>query len=292
MKRHPKLHAGRRKPKTRWKDSHHLASHTINHDDPAQNAGITAEFSHPQRMTQDYKAILTGLVFPGGKVRPSSVPTPNRENASADQLCPPAEQPRPGRIESPAPHRRKGADGHSAAPVLRPKCVQMFLAHRGGEVRGRIAAILNQGHIAHYNDRRGFFGFFDCCDDQEAAHGLFDAVRRWFADQDIHRLRGPTNPSLNYELGLLIDGFDSPPTFMMTYNPPYYERLVESYGFRKTQDLYAFWGDLEMLPKIAKSSRPSPNRSSSDTTSNSARWTPRGFGKTWRCFSRSTTARW
>ena len=136
-------------------------------------------------------------------------------------------------------------------PFYERNSVQTFLAYRGDEVCGRIAAILNQGHIAQYNDRRGFFGFFDCIDDQEAANGLFDAVRQWFADQDIHRLRGPTNPSLNYELGLLIDGFDSPPTFMMTYNPPYYERLIENYGFRKTQDLYAFWGHIDMLPKIA-----------------------------------------
>ena len=130
------------------------------------------------------------------------------------------------------------------------------MAYRDGEVCGRIAAILNQGHIAQYNDRRGFFGFFDCVDDQEAANGLFDAVRQWFADQDIHRLRGPTNPSLNHELGLLIEGFDSPPTFMMTYNPPYYARLIENYGFRKTQDLYAFWGHVDMLPKIAQKLRP------------------------------------
>ena len=133
---------------------------------------------------------------------------------------------------------------------------QTFLAYRGGEVCGRIAAILNQGHNVHYDERRGFFGFFDCIDDQEAANGLFDAVRQWFDDQDIHRLRGPTNPSLNYELGLLIDGFDSPPTFMMTYNPPYYERLFENYGFRKTQDLYAFWGHIDMLPQIGAKLRP------------------------------------
>ena len=98
--------------------------------------------------------------------------------------------------------------------------------------------------------RRGFFGFFECVDDQEVADGLLDAVRQWFADQGIYCLRGPTNPSLNYELGLLIEGFDSAPTFMMTYNPPYYARLLESYGFRKTQDLYAFWGHIDMLPKI------------------------------------------
>ena len=57
-------------------------------------------------------------------------------------------------------------------------------------------------------------------------------------------------------MGLLIDGFDSPPTFMMTYNPPYYARLIENYGFRKTQDLYAFWGHIDMLPKIAREARP------------------------------------
>ncbi|MFZ1932931.1 MAG: GNAT family N-acetyltransferase [Thermoguttaceae bacterium] len=136
-------------------------------------------------------------------------------------------------------------------PFYERNSCQTFLAYRGDEVCGRIAAILNQGHNVHYDERRGFFGFFDCSDDQEAANGLFDAVRQWFDDQDIHRLRGPTNPSLNYELGLLIDGFDSPPTFMMTYNPPYYQRLLENYGFGKTQDLFAFWGHLDMLPKIA-----------------------------------------
>ena len=146
--------------------------------------------------------------------------------------------------------------GYKPHPFYARNSVQTFLATRGGEVCGRIGAILNQGHNVRHNERRGFFGFFDCRDDQEAADGLFDAVREWFADQDIHNLRGPTNPSLNYELGLLIDGFDSTPTFMMTYNPPYYERLIENYGFRKTQDLYAFWGNLDMLPAVAAKLKP------------------------------------
>lgn len=141
-------------------------------------------------------------------------------------------------------------------PFYERNSAQTFLAYRNGEVCGRIAAILNRGHNLYYNERRGFFGFFDCIDDQEAANGLFDAVRQWFAEQGIFSMRGPTNPSLNYELGLLIDGFDSPPTFMMTYNPPYYERLVENYGFRKTQDLFAFWGHIDMLPGIASKLAP------------------------------------
>jgi GNAT superfamily N-acetyltransferase len=134
--------------------------------------------------------------------------------------------------------------------------IQTFLAVRGGEVVGRIAAILNHGHNIHYKERRGFFGFFDCRDDQEAANGLFDAVRQWFSEQGIYQLRGPTNPSLNYELGLLIEGFDSQPTFMMTYNPPYYQRMIENYGFKKTQDLYAFWGHVDMLPPIVAKLQP------------------------------------
>lgn len=146
--------------------------------------------------------------------------------------------------------------GYRRHPFYERNQVQTFLACRGNDVCGRIAAILNRGYIECHSERRGFFGFFECVDDQQVANGLFDAARQWFADQGIHSMRGPTNPSQNYELGLLIDGFDSSPFFMMTYNPAYYARLVEGYGFRKVQDLYAYWGHLEMLPKIQAKLRP------------------------------------
>ncbi len=133
---------------------------------------------------------------------------------------------------------------------------QTFLAFRDGQPCGRVAAILNHGHNERYSERLGFLGFFDCVDDQQVADGLFRAAAAWFAARDIHHLRGPTNPSLNYELGLLVDGFDSPPTFMMTYNPPYYARLIEGTGFHKVQDLYAYWGHLGMLPEISQKLNP------------------------------------
>ena len=116
-------------------------------------------------------------------------------------------------------------------------------------------------------------------------------MRQWFADQDIHRLRGPANPSLNYEVGLLIDGFDSPPTFMMTYNPPYYARLIENYGFRKTQDLYAFWGHMDMLPKIREKLRPVAEQIIERYNVRCGRWTRRGSGRRGDVPRRSTTAR-
>jgi len=150
----------------------------------------------------------------------------------------------------PLRRNQKELVGYRYNPFYERNQAQTFLAYRDGEVCGRIAAILNHGHIEQQQDRRGFFGFFECVDDQQVADALFDAVRGWFAQRDIDWLRGPTNPSLNHEAGLLVDGFDSSPFFMMTYNPRYYAALIERYGFRKTQDTYAYWGRIEWLPKL------------------------------------------
>jgi GNAT superfamily N-acetyltransferase len=128
--------------------------------------------------------------------------------------------------------------------------IQTFLALRDGEPCGRVAAILNHAHNRYHREQRGFFGFFESIDSHAVASSLLDAARAWLAERGIHAVRGPANPSLNYECGLLIDGFDSPPFFMMTYNPPYYPRLIEDYGFRKVQDMYAFWGHIDMLSSI------------------------------------------
>jgi GNAT superfamily N-acetyltransferase len=127
-----------------------------------------------------------------------------------------------------------------------------FVALRDGKAVGRVSAIINHAHNRWYHEKRGFFGFFECIDDQEVATGLFDAALDYFAANGIEAVRGPVNPSLNYEVGLLIDGFDDPPWFMMTYNKPYYGRLIEGYGFRKAQDLYAFWGHIGMLEEVSR----------------------------------------
>ncbi|HMP08429.1 MAG TPA: N-acetyltransferase, partial [Lacipirellulaceae bacterium] len=130
--------------------------------------------------------------------------------------------------------------------------VRHFLARREGRPVGRIAAIINHAHNRWYREQRGFFGFFESVDDAEVSGGLFDAARGWLGERGIEALRGPVNPSLNYEVGLLVEGFDDAPWFMMTYNKPYYERLFDQYGFRKAQDLYAFWGHLSMLEEVTQ----------------------------------------
>ena len=130
--------------------------------------------------------------------------------------------------------------------------IQTFLARQGDRVVGRIAAIVNHAHNKKYKEQRGFFGFFECEDNVETARGLFDAARAWLKEKGMATLRGPMNPSMNYECGLLIEGFDSPPTFMMTYNPPYYLPLIEACGLSKSQDMAAFWGHVDMLDGLDK----------------------------------------
>jgi len=127
---------------------------------------------------------------------------------------------------------------------------QTFLALKDGEPVGRVLALVNRAHNRFHKESRGFFGFFESIDDQEVAGGLFDAARAWLSERDIQAIRGPMNPSMNHECGLLIEGFDTPPFFMMTHNLPYYQRLIEDYGFRKVDDMVAFWGHISMLENL------------------------------------------
>ncbi len=140
--------------------------------------------------------------------------------------------------------------GYKPHPFYDKGQVQTFLALRDGQPCGRVAAIINPAHNERHQEQRGFFGFFESIDDQSVACGLLDAAREWFREKEMSCMRGPCNPSLNYECGLLVEGFDTPPTFMMTYNPPYYAKLIEGCGFEKSQDLYAYWGEMKDLGKL------------------------------------------
>lgn len=117
---------------------------------------------------------------------------------------------------------------------------QLFLATRNGTPVGRIAAIENRAHNEFHNDRVGFFGFFECRDDQEAANALFDAAETWLRSRHLDTMRGPMNPSTNHECGMLVGGFHQHPMIMTTWNPPYYSTLTEHAGFTKAKDLLAY----------------------------------------------------
>jgi GNAT superfamily N-acetyltransferase len=117
---------------------------------------------------------------------------------------------------------------------------EFFLARRDGRVVGRIAAVKDRNHNRFHSEEAGFFGFFECADDHEAARALLEQARQWTATRGAKFLRGPVNPSTNYECGMLIEGFDRDPMVMMTWNPPYYPALMERVGLRKAKDLLAY----------------------------------------------------
>ncbi|MBI5470782.1 MAG: hypothetical protein HY961_00410 [Ignavibacteriae bacterium] len=126
-------------------------------------------------------------------------------------------------------------------PFYKHAEMEMFLAEQDGNVVGRIAAIINDNHNREHNENIGFFGFFECFDDQAVANALFDVAATWLRNKGVTAMRGPVSPSVNDEYGMLIEGFEHPPAILMAYNPPYYQKLVETYGFTKAKDLYSYY---------------------------------------------------
>lgn len=130
-----------------------------------------------------------------------------------------------------------------------------FLARDGREVVGRIAAILNHAHNRAHEENVAFFGFFETVNRQDVAHALLAAAEEWARQRGVDAVRGPANPSTNYECGLLVEGFDRPPVLMMTYNPSWYADLIEGAGYAKAKDLYAYYSpvhdaSLQRLQKL------------------------------------------
>jgi len=131
-------------------------------------------------------------------------------------------------------------------PFHKHSSLQTFLLYDGDKIIGRIAAILNNSHNTMNNANDGFFGFFDCINDQSAADLLVDTAVKWLKEKGVTgKLMGPVNFSTNESCGLLIEGFDSPPVVMMPYNATYYPALLEATGLYKQVDLIAwiFRGD-------------------------------------------------
>ena len=124
----------------------------------------------------------------------------------------------------------------------------LLLARRGNETVGRIAGIIDGNYNNYHRTGMGIWGFFECFEDKDAAKALFSQVEKWVSKKGMTFLRGPLNPSTNYEIGMLYEGYEQPPTFMMPYNPRYYHDLVEHAGFRKEKDLQSYYVDRSWKP--------------------------------------------
>lgn len=133
-------------------------------------------------------------------------------------------------------------------PLFQHARMQLWVARKDGRDVGRIAGVVDDYYNQSAPVKSAFFGFYESIDDRAVSHGLCGALADWARRQKLGSLQGPMNPTTNDECGLLVDGFESPPVFMMTYNPRYYLSLLETEGFRKAKDLLAFHIDLSTIP--------------------------------------------
>ncbi len=126
--------------------------------------------------------------------------------------------------------------------------MQLYMAFKDNKLVGRIAAInndkYNQVHTAY---KTGFFGFFECINDQEVANALFDTAKAWLKKRNLNRMQGPASPSSSYDFGLLTKGFDDYPRVDMPYQHEYYQHLYTNYGLPCQQELLAYKMDAETI---------------------------------------------
>jgi len=138
-------------------------------------------------------------------------------------------------------------------PFWKHAAGEFFLARRDGEVVGRIAGIHDRIWEETHKEKAGYWGWFECIDDDAVAKALFDAAFDFVRKRGCTRIIGPMTPNANDFIGTQIEGFDGSPRIMMTYNPTYYDRLIQSYGNRKWKDLVAWMMDNPEIPdRLAK----------------------------------------
>ncbi len=135
----------------------------------------------------------------------------------------------------------------SEHPYHRDAEVTHFLARQGSELVGSISAAINRRFNEYHHTQIGFFGFFEAVENFEVAQALLDAARTWVKERGMKVLRGPGQYSnaTHERQGVLIMGFQYPPTVELTHNPPYYGDFLERYGFHKAKDYYAWVIDRE-----------------------------------------------
>jgi GNAT superfamily N-acetyltransferase len=133
-------------------------------------------------------------------------------------------------------------------PFYRHGDAALFLAKRKGETVGRIMASDDPNYNSLHQSSVGCFGLFEAIDDVDVANALFSAANDWVRARGRRQILGPIDYSTNYVCGLLIDGFEHSPTILTAHNPPYYAGLIETNGFEKEVDWFAWWFDHKNAP--------------------------------------------
>lgn len=115
-----------------------------------------------------------------------------------------------------------------------------WVAYRNGEPVGRITAQIDEMHLAQHNDGCGYFGLLEAVDDPAIVDALLAVAEQWLREQGMKKVRGPLNLNVNEEVGLLVDGFDTPSYVLMGHARPWYGAAIEAAGYAGAKDLLAY----------------------------------------------------
>ena len=139
-------------------------------------------------------------------------------------------------------------------PYFRHADAALFIASKDGRTVGRISAQLCRLRSERYADGAGQFGFLEAEDEPAVFAALIEAASSWLKAQGMSHMQGPFNFSINDEMGLLVEGFDTPPSMMMGHALPYYAGRLEALGFAKAKDVIAYdFHDTGDIPHVLKS---------------------------------------
>src|SRR5665213_1899284 len=125
-------------------------------------------------------------------------------------------------------------------PYFKHAPAAFFLAYRDKKPVGRITAQIDQLHLERYHDATGHFGFIEAVNDKEVFADLLKAAEDWLKGQGMKRVIGPVSFSLWDQPGLLVEGFDTPPSVMMGHHRPYYQAHIIENGYARCEDLIAY----------------------------------------------------
>jgi GNAT superfamily N-acetyltransferase len=140
------------------------------------------------------------------------------------------------------------AEGYVTSGQTAPQQPGMPMVLGSEQRLGSIGAFVNHRHNMVHDENVGFFGFFEAVNDYEVVEALLQTAYDWVRQKGVTAIRGPASFTGNDDAyGTLIDGFDSRPVVLMSYNPPYYPEMIERFGFEKAMDLWAWHVDMTKL---------------------------------------------
>ena len=126
----------------------------------------------------------------------------------------------------------------------------LFTAWKDGRLVGRVSAQLDHEHLRRYQDKTGFFGFFDTLDDQEAGQALVDRAAEWLQRRGMQKMRGPLSLNINQEGGVLIEGHEYPPQLLMGHSRTWQDKVALGTGLAKEKDFFAWRFDVGAIAAI------------------------------------------